>query len=375
MSQVKTNKAAVFQKDPPQAQEYILTNWQDMELMLPQGSLSVNSAIVRDLTNKMAAITSDELISAVSDDFDRSLLKNFDSGLVVPLNATWGMNGILFVGQKIDQSAFTKEDKEFLSLLSGQMAVALENARLYEAERKALADLQATHEQRIHTERLAALGEMSAQIAHEINNPLGIIKNYLMLIRKSQDDSTQSAKYVEIVGQEIDRITAIVRELLQNHRSRQTDYHVIDVLNVIEEVVSFMSPQFSQSNIKCTCLFAADSLKVKASRENLKQVFMNVLLNAIDAMPRGGDIKIMTCRQGGEFLIQFQDSGPGVPEKHLPHIFEAFFTTKAEGKGTGLGLAVCFGMIKKHRGTITFKNTDKGGCVEIILQAAGIDHD
>jgi len=212
---------------------------------------------------------------------------------------------------------------------------------------------------------------MSAKIAHEINNPLGIIKNYLLLINKAKQNEGESAKYVDIVGQEIDRISGIVKELLQFHRPQQIDYKEINVLNVLEDVVNFLSPQLVNSKIKCTRKFSPDSPRVDASAENLKQVFINILLNAADAMSNGGEITIWAHESQGKLLIQFQDTGPGVPKENLKLIFDPFFTTKEEGKGTGLGLAVCYGIISKHNGTIIFKNTEIGGCVEITLPAAG----
>ncbi len=317
-------------------------------------------------------MTTEELIPVIADHYENRFLMNFAPGLVIPLQSNWGTNGILLVGRKLDNSGFTNEDKEFLLLLSGQMAVALENARLYEAEKRAIADLQATQEQLVHSERLAALGEMSAKIAHEINNPLGIIKNYLMLIQKAQEKPSESAKYVEIVGQEIERITGIVRELLQLHQPQQADYKEINVLNVLEEVITFLTPQFTQAKIKCTRNFAPNSPQVEASAENLKQVFINVLLNAVDAMPEGGSIDILAFNHEGKLRIRIQDSGPGVSKENLPHIFEPFFTTKEAGKGTGLGLAVCYSILQKHHGTIRFKNTEKGGCVDMILPAFGV---
>ena len=371
LSQIKVKKAAVFQRQSRQTKKFILTNWLDTEKFPPRSLLEENSEIVKQLSSRMVALTTAELLPVINDKYEKSFLENFEPGLVVPLHIRWGMIGILIVGPKSDNTGFLGEDIEFLSLLSGQMAVALENARLHEAEKRAIADLQATQEQLVHTERLAALGEMSAKIAHEINNPLGIIKNYLLLINKAKQNEGESAKYVDIVGQEIDRISGIVKELLQFHRPQQIDYKEINVLNVLEDVVNFLSPQLVNSKIKCTRKFSPDSPRVDASAENLKQVFINILLNAADAMSNGGEITIWAHESQGKLLIQFQDTGPGVPKENLKLIFDPFFTTKEEGKGTGLGLAVCYGIISKHNGTIIFKNTEIGGCVEITLPATG----
>jgi len=369
-TQIKVSKAAVFQRQSRQNRVFLLTNWLDVEHFPSRSRFEEDSDVIKNLAENKSAVPVNEIIAATSDKYEKIFLQFFENGLVIPLRSGWGMNGILFIGPKIDHTEITDDDREFLFLLGGQMAVALENARLYEAEKRAIADLQATQEQMVHTERLAALGEMSAKIAHEINNPLGIIKNYLMLLKKANRDKEDSFKYVEIVGQEIDRITGIVKELLQFHRPRHVDHRKINVLNVIEEVATFLSPQFDQAKIKCTRKFSIHSPEIEGSPENLKQVFINILLNAIDAMPGGGEILILSNRRDGHLALEFHDTGSGVKEEQISKIFEPFYTTKEEGKGTGLGLAVSYGIIKKHHGSIAFKNTDRGGCVEIILPAA-----
>lgn len=375
VSQINVRRAAVFQRASRQTRKFVLSNLVDIEHFSPRSQFEENSETILKIIEKMSALHTGELMKMISDKYEQSFIKDFDPGLVVPLKAGWGINGILFAGPKIDNSVFTSEDSEFVSLLCSQMAVALENARLHEAEKRALADLQATQEQLVHTERLAALGEMSAKIAHEINNPLGIIKNYLMLLKKANLEKVDSLKYVDIVGQEIERITGIVRELLQFHRPRDVDYRKINVLNVLSEVLEFLSPQLAQAKISFSKKFSQYSPPVEGSAENLKQVFINVLLNAADAMPEGGQISVETSYQDEKLVIKFQDSGHGVAEELIPKIFDPFFTTKEEGKGTGLGLAVCYGIIKKHNGTISFRNTNQGGCVEITLPAVETDDD
>jgi signal transduction histidine kinase len=370
VSQLRVRRAAVFQRQSRQTRKFVLTNWVDVEHFAPRSQFEENSETVRNLIENMSVISTKGMSEAIGDKYEKSFLENFDPGLVVPLKVNWGLNGILFAGPKVDSAEFTAEDGEFLLLLCGQMAVALENARLHEVEKRAIADLQATQEQLVHTERLAALGEMSAKIAHEINNPLGIIKNYLMLLKKAEGDKPESLKYVNIVGQEIDRITGIVKELLQFHRPQSIDFRKINVLSVIEEVLAFMAPQLAQAKITFSRKFSPNSPIVEGSAENLRQVFMNLLLNAVDAMPTGGQISVETLRSRNNLLIRFQDTGPGVADELLPKMFDPFFTTKGEGKGTGLGLSVSYGIIKKHNGTIIFKNTNQGGCVEITLPSA-----
>ena len=305
---------------------------------------------------------------------ERDILKQFREGLVLPLMNRGQLNGLLLVGRKSDdgQNTFTTDDEEFLSILSSQIAVAVENARLHEAEKKALVDLQTAQEQLVHSERLAVLGEMSAKIAHEINNPLGIMKNYLLMIKRAKTKPAEAAKYLEIVGQEIDRVTSIVKELINFHRPQYVEFKIINVLPVLDGVIEFLSPQLKNKDIEIIKKYSPDCPRVEASADNLKQVFINVIMNSMDAMPDGGKIEIAANKFHDKLQLQICDSGCGVPEEVLPSIFEPFFTTKDESQGTGLGLAVCADIIKKHNGTINFRNRDKGACVEIIIPAAKV---
>lgn len=370
-SQINSEKSAVYYcqdgTDTPFKLAYSTTT-ETVQKSL--GNINT-SEIIKLLSNSNEALAIDDVSNNISNKDERMLLSIFHPGLIAPLVSRNGLIGLLIVGPKSKKASFSDEDKEFLSLLSNQISVAIENARLYDAEKKAIAELQSTQQQLVHTERLAALGEMSAKIAHEINNPLGIIKNYLMLIGKAQKDPSQSYQYLDIVGQEIDRITNIVRELLQFHRPQHVDYKQINVLNVLEEVLNFLNPQLEHAKIKLSRMFSPECPEVEASAENLKQVFINIILNAADVLPDGGKIDVNATSESGNLNIRFQDSGPGVSEEMLPRIFEPFFTTKEEGKGTGLGLSVCYGIIKKHNGTINFENTESGGCVVIVLPGIG----
>jgi C4-dicarboxylate-specific signal transduction histidine kinase len=300
------------------------------------------------------------------------ILRPFDPGLVVPLIYQGRLTGLVLIGDKMGAKDFSLDDIEFLSILANQISVAIENARLYEAEKAATQQLRAAQQQLVHTERLAALGEMSARVAHEVNNPLGIIKNYLLLVKRAAGGNIEAGNYVDIVGQEIDRIARIVRELLDFHRPEKTQSLPVDVQKVVEDVLVLMERQLEKQRIEVVRRFARNLPLVMGSAENIKQVVLNIIINANDAMPEGGRIDIELTRQDNTIMMRFSDTGPGIPPDLIPRVFEPFFTTKKEGEGTGLGLAVCYGIIKRHQGSITFRNTDDGGCFEIVLPA-GID--
>ncbi len=312
------------------------------------------------------------LIKIDKDKDEHDVLEQFREGLVLPLMNRGLLNGLLLVGRKSEAEQYSTDDEEFLTILTSQIAVAVENARLYEAEKRALLELQTAQEQLVHSERLAVLGEMSAKIAHEINNPLGIIKNYLLMIKRAKGNPKENEKYLGIVGQEIDRVASIVKELINFHRPQNVEFKIINVIPVLDEVIEFLAPQLKTNNVKIKKKYSSDCPDVEASAENLKQVFINIMINSMDAMPDGGEIEIAANNLHDNLQLVICDTGCGVAEEILPSIFEPFFTTKGESQGTGLGLAVCAEIIDKHHGTISFRNKDNGACIEITFPAAQV---
>nr|MBN2277550.1 PAS domain S-box protein [candidate division Zixibacteria bacterium] len=298
---------------------------------------------------------------------DMGFMDYFDDGLVVPLIFQTKLRGVLIISAKESGQHFQDEDVEFLSILANQTAVSIENARLYESEKEALEKLQQTQRLLIQSERLAVLGELSAKIAHEVNNPLGIIKNYLNLINQQAEGNPKIDEYLSIVQQEIDRITMIVRQLLNINRPMLIKFVRTDVGKTIREVLNLMRRQLEQSSTKVTLDIPDSMPEIAAWPDGLKQVFMNLIINACDAMNQGGEIEIGIHSREHTIQINFQDTGPGIDPKHIPHIFEPFYSTKEAGVGTGLGLSVCHRIVRNHNGTIEFNNNPRGGCFKIDL--------
>lgn len=333
----------------------------------------------KDITFKLGTLLTDyisrlnrpsiisELTNGIASNSEKSILKHFDPGLFVPLVYQGRLSGILLISDKISKRDFNNDDLEFMSILGNQISVSIENTRLYEAERLLSRQLRETQEQLLHSERLAALGELSAKVAHEINNPLGIIKNYLHLTANSVKDNDEAQKYTDIVEEEINRIARIVKELLDFHKPHKVEMEPTDIAGLITDLIELMERQFDTANIICKKNYDGTYSKVMASSENLKQVFLNLMINAYDAMENGGTLTVSIEQHEDELVIQLCDTGPGISPELIPRIFEPFFTTKEQGKGTGLGLSVCYGIIRNHNGSILFKNTDNGGCFEIKL--------
>ncbi len=370
VAQVSASKAAIFLKRDSQSNKFVIAKSKGSGAFPDkEGAFSGDSRMAAYLARLNRPVLTVELIDGFSTEAETDILRMFSPGLVVPLIYQSRLTGVVLIGEKMGAKEFGLDDIEFLSILGNQISVAIENARLYEAEKAATQQLLAAQHQLVHTERLAALGEMSARVAHEVNNPLGIIKNYLLLIKRAAAGNVEAGNYLEIVGQEIDRIARIVRELLDFHRPEKAASQPVDVLTVIEDVLVLMDRQFENTRIEVVREFVSNLPLVMGSPENIKQVVLNIVLNACDAMTDGGRLTIRAGRVKHGIHISFCDTGPGIPPEIIPRIFEPFFTTKEEGKGTGLGLAVCYGIIKRHGGTITYKNTEVGGCFEIVLPA------
>lgn len=298
---------------------------------------------------------------------DIGFARFFPSGLVIPLIFQTKLRGILILSAKASGQPFQDDDIEFLSILANQTAVSIENARLYESEMDALNKLQEAQTLLLQSERLAALGEISAKVAHEVNNPLGIIKNYLLLIKRSPSDDAKACDYLDIVSQEIDRIGMIVRQLLDLRQPRVVKFVKTDISKIIAEVIAMMTRQMEESNVNLIFSIPENPPQIMAWPDGMKQVFINLFLNARDAMKNGGKVEITLRWADNMIRIRVEDNGPGIEAKHIPHIFEPFYTTKESGAGTGLGLSVCHGIIKNHNGSIEYCKKGKGGYFEINL--------
>jgi len=368
LAQVGASKGAIFLEDDGETNRYVMVKKRGSgPFPKEDNDFKTHSELTNYLTKLNRPVVTSEIIDDIVSENERKILKVFHPGLIVPLIYQSDLSGVLILTDKISGRDFTMDDIEFLSILGSQISVAIENSRLYEAEKKATEQLRAAQQQLVNSERLAALGEMSAKVAHEINNPLGIIKNYILLLKRSVDENNEARNYAGIVRQEIDRIARIVKELLEFYRPQSLSFEKINVGEVLDDVLVLMSRQFEKYSIEVHKNITVDSPVIKGSPENLKQVFINIIINACDVMSGGGSLNILVGKEGNNLTIKFCDNGPGISPEVIPRIFEPFFTTKDPGKGTGLGLSVCYGIMKQHNGTIKYYNIAPGGCFEITL--------
>ncbi len=271
--------------------------------------------------------------------------------LCVPLKVKDKIIGAIEVINKLD-GQFDENDLWLLNYMAGSVAIALENARLYTELSDFARELEKSQAQLVQAEKLAAMGRLAASIAHEINNPLQAIHNCLHLTLKKPLNEEKKTRYLGMAQEEVERLITIVQRMLEFYRPSREGMAPTDVHTIIENVLALSSKRLQHGKITVTKKLASDLPTISAVRDQLKQVFLNIVINAIEAMPQGGELCIETklSEDGDGLSVAFTDTGVGLSEKEQENIFEPFFTTKA--MGTGLGLSVSYGIIERHGGRI-----------------------
>jgi two-component system NtrC family sensor kinase len=232
--------------------------------------------------------------------------------------------------------------------------------------------LRRTQEQLLQSEKMSAVGQLIAGVAHELNNPLTAILGYAQLL-ESEGLADRAADYVRKLFKQAQRTHRVVQNLLSFARQRKPQKQQVDICKVLDETLALRDYDLKVNDIDLERDFEKDVAAVTADPHQLEQVYLNVINNAVDAMleaGKGGTLRVKVYSQDGHVHTEFHDSGPGIKEPN--RIFDPFYTTKNVGKGTGLGLSICYGIIKEHGGDITARNCPEGGAtVEIRLPAAG----
>lgn len=314
-----------------------------------------------------------------SDIFESGIYQGlgFSSYLVAPLPSVGGMLGTITVVSR-RSSAFGDEETAVLESVAGAVALGIELADLFERTRGFAAELERKVEERtrdlaranrklIQTEKYAATGRLAANLAHEINNPLSIIKNYLKLVSQGLIDAgggrrstDPGVEHLQTINEEINRIARIVMQLLDLHRPPEQNVSPTDFNAMLGGIIELMEKDLAHEKIKATCELEPDLPMPLVGPDLLKQVFLNLIRNAQDSMPDGGELIVRT-QSGNQYdgrreqrvvIVTITDTGCGIDPKHLRDIFDPFFTTKAPDKGTGLGLAVSYGIVQMYHGTI-----------------------
>jgi two-component system NtrC family sensor kinase len=216
-------------------------------------------------------------------------------------------------------------------------------------------------EQMSQTEKLTSLGLLAAGVAHEVNTPLAVISNYIQMLAKQMPEDDPRHAIIEKIIKQTFRASEIANQLLNFSRTGPGELSDVDLNRVVEETLSLVAHPLKTSQIQVVKQLSAGIPAVRGSANKLQQVFLNLFLNARDAMPSGGMLEIRTGAHNGSVEIEIVDTGNGIPLEHIHKIFDPFFTTKTVGRGTGLGLSVSYGIIKEHAGKIDVRSTPGRG--------------
>jgi two-component system NtrC family sensor kinase len=291
------------------------------------------------------------------------------SVLVVPISRL-NIRGVLYAARDQERPAFREVEWEMFLLLARQAAVAMENARLYAELREYVRRVEESQQALIRAEKMAAAGRLTASIAHEINNPLQGVQNCLHLATRDGVSSKKKSEYLELARGELDRLMGTVQRMLDFYRPGGVDPKRVNLASLLRQALKLLSPQLKARAIRVSTGFSSKLPSVLAVGSQIEQVFINLILNAYDAMPSGGELRI-TARPVRDMVeIQFQDTGPGVAEEIRGRIFEPFVSGK-DG-GTGLGLSVSYGIVAAHGGSLDLV-PDRGGgaCFRVSLPVRG----
>jgi two-component system NtrC family sensor kinase len=221
--------------------------------------------------------------------------------------------------------------------------------------------LRQTQEQLLHSEKLAAMGRLTSQLAHELNNPIYGIMNTLELLKTEIPPENKRRKLLDMSLSETVRLAEMLRKMLSFSKPEQEERKETDVNRILDELIMLHEKQLQENDIKVRFLPEEDLETVYASPNQLRQVFLNMIANARDAMAEGGTLSISTFRKNEEIHIDISDTGTGIRPENVDKIFDSFFTTKDSVKGVGLGLSVCYGFIRDHGGDIRVQSTPGEG--------------
>jgi signal transduction histidine kinase len=288
----------------------------------------------------------------------------------IPLIWKEELIGMINLSHKFTKDIYSREDIELLSTLANQTAIAIENARLYE-------DLKRSKSYIRRADRLASLGTLTAGLAHEIRNPLVAIKTLTHLLPERLDDEEFRNKFLQIASGEVDRISSLVTELLDFARPSDPKLEMENINIILDGMILLVSTETNKKQINLIKNYVSNLPFAQIDREQIKQVFLNILLNAIEATPEKGKITVKTqpfMKPSGEPYVQieFTDTGCGIPSDQLEEIFNPFYTTKITG--SGLGLSISNQIVRDHRGYIDVESQLGKGSSFFINLPVNQDH-
>lgn len=314
----------------------------------------------------------DEGVRSFLSNHEKNMIKEMNVRYIHPLKAMNRLTGLIFLGQKPNDKNFRNDEIEMLKILLDQASIAFENANLYQNQKDRIKKMH-------RTDRLAIIGQLAAGAAHEIRNPLTSIRSTIQYVQKNMNDPVKEKMTKELLG-EVDRINEIIQGLLSFSNPDKLKPEQVDLKQLIEQTILLTSNITKKKNCKINIEYKTEKKDLIADPSQLKQVFLNIIMNAIHAVKKEGDINITIdwnekVEKGldkpvQEYIITFIDDGAGISPENMEKIFDPFFTTKEDG--TGLGLSISYGIIIQHGGDISVESGLGEGTSVVVKVPAGL---
>ena len=287
---------------------------------------------------------------------------------VMPLITRSRVIGIIAT-DAVDGKGVSKETRETLEIFSPQIAIAIENARLYSRLQEQMEELKQSHALLSRAEKFSFLGNLAARLAHEIKNPMTAIGTFIQMFPSRYDDDEFRNDFYKIAMEETKRVNNLITELLDLTNTKESHIELNDLHELIDTMILLISPQSNAKKINVIRRFDPAIEQVWMDSEKIKQVILNLLSNAVDFAPEGGKIELITknCIEKGKpevIHIEIRDNGPGIPLSHIDKVFDPYFTTKHKSNihnGTGLGLSIAHQNMQDHGGIIEVRSDTNGG--------------
>jgi len=298
---------------------------------------------------------------------------NPTSTYVIPLITRSKVIGVIAT-DAVDARGVPKETRETLEVFSPQIAIAIENARLYKRLKEQMEELKKSHALLSRTEKFSFLGNLAARLAHEIKNPMTAIGTFIQMLPRKFDDEEFRNEFYNIAMEETSRVNNLITELLDLVKTKKPHFEFNDPHDLIKKMILLISPQNHAKKIEVVQKFDPEIGQVWLDSEKMKQVFLNILSNAVEFTPQGGKIEISTKNLAENGMqkgirIEIKDNGTGISDAMIEKIFDPYFTTKHKSSmhnGTGLGLFIAHQNMQDHDGTIEVKSVVNKGTTFIL---------
>lgn len=292
---------------------------------------------------------------------------------VVPLITRAKVIGVI-ASDAVDEKGLPKETRETLEIFAPQIAIAIENAKLYRRLQEQMLELKRSHALLSRAEKFSFLGNLAARLAHEIKNPMTAIGTFIQMLPKKYDDEEFRKGFYDIAMEETERVNNLITELLDLVKTRESLFELSDLHGLIDKMILLMSPQSKSKKVDIIRQFDPNIAHVWMDAEKIKQVILNLIANAVDFTPEGGRIECTTklLKEKGKdqaIRIEIKDNGPGIPPSMIDKVFDPYFTTKHKStlhNGTGLGLFIAHQNMQDHGGTIEVKSTLNRGATFVL---------